>query len=117
MTSAKPPADPRVFHITHVENLPSIVRSGMLLSHAAVIAGGVATTTIGYGHIKARRRGRPVPIGAGGCLGDYVPFYFCSRSVMLYVIHKGNSPNLGYAGGQRPIVHLVSTARTLESTG
>lgn len=39
-------------------------------------------------------------------VGDYVPFSFCPRSVMLYVIHKANHPELTYRGGQEPIVHL-----------
>lgn len=34
-----------------------------------------------------------------------MPFYFCPRSVMLYVIHK-NPQYLPYAGGQDPIIHL-----------
>jgi ssDNA thymidine ADP-ribosyltransferase, DarT len=39
-------------------------------------------------------------------VGDFVPFYFCPRSLMLYVISKANHPQLAYRGGQRPIVHL-----------
>ena len=39
-------------------------------------------------------------------VGDYVPFYFCPRSVMLYVIHMANHRELAYRGGQGPIVHL-----------
>ena len=39
-------------------------------------------------------------------VGEYVPFYFCPRSIMLYILHKGNHPELDYEGGQRPIVHL-----------
>ena len=39
-------------------------------------------------------------------VGNCVPFYFCPRSVMLYVLHMGNLPDLGYRGGQEPIVHL-----------
>lgn len=35
-----------------------------------------------------------------------VPFYFCPRSIMLYVIHRANHPDLAYRGGQGPIVHL-----------
>ena len=35
-----------------------------------------------------------------------MPFYFCPRSIMLYVIHMANSPELDYRGGQGPIVHL-----------
>lgn len=42
----------------------------------------------------------------GTFVGEYVPFYFCSRSVMLYLIHMGNSPDITYKGGQAPIVHL-----------
>jgi hypothetical protein len=66
----------------------------------------LACTNIGYTHIKLRRLTRAVDAGAGGTLGDYVPFNFCPRSVMLYVIHKGHRD---YGGGQEHIVHLVST--------
>jgi ssDNA thymidine ADP-ribosyltransferase, DarT len=38
----------------------------------------------------------------GGC----VPFYFCPRSIMLYLIHCANHEELSYRGGQGPIVHL-----------
>jgi len=37
-----------------------------------------------------------------------VPFYFCPRSIMLFVIHCANHPELSYRGGQSPIVHLVA---------
>lgn len=37
---------------------------------------------------------------------DYVPFYFCPRSIMLYVLHRANHAELDYRGGQGPIVHL-----------
>ncbi len=39
-------------------------------------------------------------------VGACVPFYFCPRSVMLYVIWRRNHPQLTYLGGQEPIVHL-----------
>lgn len=38
-------------------------------------------------------------------VGDCVPFYFCPRSVMLFLIHRRNQ-ELAYQGGQEPIVHL-----------
>jgi hypothetical protein len=47
-------------------------------------------------------------------LGDYVPFNFCNRSVMLYVLHRGHA---GYRSGQRPIVHLVSTVKRAIRSG
>ena len=41
-------------------------------------------------------------------VGEYVPFYFCPRSVMLYLISKCN-PELTYQGGHGPIVHLEAS--------
>lgn len=40
-----------------------------------------------------------------------VPFYFCPRSVMLYLIAQANHPELKYHGGQDPIVHLEANLR------
>jgi hypothetical protein len=34
-----------------------------------------------------------------------VPFYFCPRSLMLFVIYRQNHPDLAYRDGQEPIVH------------
>src|SRR5688572_9495836 len=42
----------------------------------------------------------------GTKVGEYAPFYFCPRSIMLFILHKGNHPDLNYAEGQGPIVHL-----------
>ena len=42
----------------------------------------------------------------GDHVGDYVPFYFCSRSVMLYLLHMGNHPGLTYKEGQGSMIHL-----------
>ncbi|MBN8965438.1 MAG: DUF4433 domain-containing protein [Rhizobiales bacterium] len=56
--------------------------------------------------IKQRRLQLPVPCHVGTTVGQYVPFYFCSRSIMLYVIHCANHAELAYRGGQGPIIHL-----------
>ena len=58
------------------------------------------------GSIKKRRLSLPVDCHPGDHVGNYVPFYFCPRSIMLYVIHCANHPELMYRGGQGPIVHL-----------
>jgi hypothetical protein len=39
-------------------------------------------------------------------VGDYACFYFCPRSIMLYLFHMKNHPELQYFGGQEPILHL-----------
>lgn len=103
------PPNPSIFHITHVGNLPSIIAHGCLWSDGQRIARALAPTNIGYSHIKARRLNRPVRVGNGGNLGDYVPFNFCPRSVMLFVVSRGHQD---YGGGQDEIVHLVSSVDT-----
>ncbi len=52
----------------------------------------------------------------GTKVGEYVPFYFCPRSVMLYILYMGNHPELGYRGGQAPIVHLSASRYATPTT-
>lgn len=101
-----PPTKPCIYHITHVSNLPAIITAGGLLSDAAILERGGPAATIGMGTIKQRRLSLPVSCHPGLNVGDCVPFYFCPRSIMLYVIHCANNPELTYRGGQGPIVHL-----------
>lgn len=100
------PARPKIYHITHVDNLPSIVADGCLVSDATMIARGGPSMTIGMSGIKRRRLSLPVRCHSGDCVGDYVPFYFCPRSVMLYLIYRGNHPELSYTDGQGSVLHL-----------
>lgn len=65
---------------------------------------------IGYSHIKQRRLLRPVNVAAGGMIGQYVPFNFSPRSVMLYVIHRGHAD---FQGGQDCVLHLISDTETI----
>lgn len=103
------PAHPKLYHITHVDNLAAIVTEGCLVSDAAMIARGGPAQAIGMSAIKRRRvEELAVSCHPGTRVGDYVPFNFCPRSVMLYVIHCANHPELTYRGGQGPIVHLES---------
>ena len=102
----RPPNRPMIYHITHVENLATILAHGELLSDAKMTASQGAAVTIGMTTIKDRRLALPVECNPGDKVGDYVPFYFCPRSIMLYVIHRANHPGLSYRGGQQPIIHL-----------
>ena len=79
-----------VSHITHIDNLASILQHECLWSDAKRIELGLVNQNIGYSHIKDRRLVRPVNVAAKGTIGQYVPFNFCPRSVMLFVIHKGH---------------------------
>ena len=101
-----PLAHPKIYHIVHVDRLASIVADGFLWSDAALQRRAPPGTTIGMNTIKQRRLTNPVKCRPGLNVGDCVPFYFCPRSVMLYLIHMTNHPELTYRGGQGPIVHL-----------
>jgi hypothetical protein len=96
-----------IYHITHIDNLPGIISAGGLLSDARRRRGDFDCTNIGHMHIKDRRMNRQVPVAAKGVLGDYVPFNFCPRSVMLCAIYYKNVAE--YTGDQLSIVHLIST--------
>jgi hypothetical protein len=101
------PAAPKIYQITHVDNLASIVKAGRLWSDAKRIAKGFNCALVGMSEIKRRRvEELPVPCHPGTMVGQYVPFFFCPRSIMLYILHKGNHPDLRYREGQRSIVHL-----------
>lgn len=95
-----------IYHITDVDNLPGILASGGLRSDVAMAQHNPAV--IGYGHIKERRMTQiRVDCCGGRFVGEFVPFYFCPRSPMLYTVNLGNTGRT--PGCQRTIVHLVST--------
>lgn len=102
-----PPAEPKIYHIVHVDRLPSIIADGVLWCDAEIERRVAPGTTIGMNSIKQRRLTQlhlcsHPDLLVGGC----VPFYLCPRSVMLYLIHMANHAELAYRGGQGSIVHL-----------
>ena len=105
------PENPKIFHIVHFDRLPSIIAAGGLLCDAKIVELGDTGTTIGMSNIKERRLGLKLTSHSTLNVGDCVPFYFCPRSVMLYVIYMANHPELCYRGGQGPIVHLEADLR------
>jgi hypothetical protein len=99
------PEQTLIYHITDVENLPGILSEGGLGSDAVMVEKNPAV--IGYGHIKERRLKQiRVACCGGRFVGEFVPFYFCPRSPMLYTTNKGATGRR--AGCQGTIVHLVS---------
>ena len=101
------PVQPKLYHILHVDRLASVLADDCLWSDAQVQLRGLPGTTIGMSSIKQRRLAQNFLASHPALkVGDCVPFYFCPRSVMLYLIHQANHPELTYRGGQGPIVHL-----------
>ncbi|CAN5910689.1 DUF4433 domain-containing protein [soil metagenome] len=104
-----PPARPQIYHITHGRNLAGIIADGCLWSDAEMIARGGPGAVIGISKIKKRRLDElAVSCHPGTKVGEFVPFNFCPRSVMLHILHRANHPDLTYREGQRPILHLVA---------
>lgn len=110
-----PPKPTRIYHITHVDNLASILSDDGLLSDTEMLARGGPQVAIGMSEIKKNRMRFPVKCHRGDTVGEYVPFYFCPRSIMLYLLYMANHPGLTYRGGQDPIIHLqVDVERAAE---
>ena len=101
------PTQPKIYHITHLRNLAQIVATGGLWSDAQRVERGLNCKIVGMSAIKRRRLEElVVSCHPTTKVGQYVPFYFCPRSIMLYMLHQGNHPDLDYREGQQPIVHL-----------
>ena len=117
-----PPAAPKIYHIVHVDRLPSIVAAGSLWCDAEIAQRSDANddigTTIGMNSIKQRRLNENgLNSHPGLYVGQCVPFYFCPRSIMLYMIHRADHAELSYRGGQGPVLHLRSRSEGSCSLG
>jgi ssDNA thymidine ADP-ribosyltransferase, DarT len=107
------PANPKICHIVHWDKLASMAADGWLWSDASLATQPAVGTMIGMSSIKARRMNElRLSSHPDLFVGQCVPFYFCPRSVMLYLIHKQNA-ELAHQGGQEPIVHLVADMRAV----
>ena len=105
------PRNPKIYHIVHIDRLRSIIEDGFLWCDAKISQNQQPGTTIGMSAIKKRRLELALSSHPDLCVGGCVPFYFCPRSVMLYMIYRANYPGLPYYGGQEPIIHLEADLR------
>lgn len=106
------PDDALVYRITHVDNAPWMLQNGLHCRSSA--SQDPNFRTIGLPDLIQRRTNRAVPIPPSGTLSDYVPFYFTSRSPMLYNIKTGyNVP----AVPMSEIVVVVASLRRLDADG
>jgi hypothetical protein len=97
----------QIYHIVHADRLPSILQYKGLFCDAQIANIQSSGTTIGLNNIKQRRLTLPLDSYPNLYVGSCVPFYFCPRSIMLYLIHMRNK-ELTYQGGQGQIIHLVA---------
>lgn len=75
------------YRITHIQNLPLILQNGIVgKNHAAA---SKTFIEIGNPEIIDVRSTTTVNIKGYGMIGDYVPFYFTPKSIMLFNIITG----------------------------
>ena len=104
----QPPLEPKIYHIVHIDRLPSILAMGGLVSDVKALQMNLPGTSIGDSGIKEWRRRKTLRIYSDLTVGDCVPFYFCPRSVLLLSNHSRRRPKVENRDGQEPIVHLES---------
>lgn len=107
------PREPKIYHIAHIDRLHSIIADAYLWCDAQVVRRSLPGTMIGMNDIKKRRLEELTLASHPGLyVAECVPFYFCARSVMLYLIYQKNHPGLSYHGGQASIIHLEADLRS-----
>ena len=77
-----------LYRITHIDNLPHILRHGLVCANHP--DANPEFRNIGNIQLIHDRKKITTPDPPGGHIGDYIPFYLCTRSPMLYQIAKGN---------------------------
>lgn len=115
----KVPAQPKIYHIVHIDRLPSILQEGYLLSDTEVRKRGIGGTTIGSLEMKNARQRKRLTTYTDLTVGDCVPFNLCPRSVLLYVNalaasgrYEGPAPPANQDGQDR-ILHIVANMLTV----
>lgn len=104
-----------LFHFTHLDNLPTVLDVGALLSDSAVCAGELLQHEAADPAIKQRRRTYQVTCGLRGVVADYVPFYFAARSPMMYKLWMGGVPS--FTGDHRELVYFVTDVGSVLEAG
>jgi hypothetical protein len=76
-----------IFRITHVNNMPWILRNGIHCKNSSVRDPNFVN--IGNAELIVKRNARRMPFDYTRTLSDYIPFYFTPKSPMMYNIRTG----------------------------
>ena len=99
----------RIFRLTHYKNLPFILGNGIHCANSKVK--DPAFVSIGAKRLIESRAITPVNLMPGKVLNDFVPFYFCPKSPMLYVLSRRGVE--GVECVQEDLVYLVSSVERI----
>lgn len=94
-----------LFRITHIDNIPHILRHGLVTRFSP----DANKNFVGIGDISLIevRDDLEAPVPPGGKLSEYIPFYFGPRSPMLLQIATGFDGVQKYP--QEEIVYIISS--------
>lgn len=99
-----------IFHSTHAANFASLLAAGGILCRNKIDA---TYKSCAFESVQAQRENFCVPVSRGGTIHDYVPFYFNSRSPMLYTIKCGNVANVK----MQDLIFLQSSVQIVADSG
>jgi len=103
------PVPTPIYRLVHIENLEILLTGGGLHAPNFVPAENLQYHPIHNAEIQEARHNWKIPIGPGGVMHDYIPFYFGYRPPMLLLLKTNRVQN--YSEGQDPIIYLVSSVQ------
>lgn len=109
------PSPTPILRFTHVDNLDTIIQRGGLHAPNHVPSDGLNYRFCHSAEVQGARANIAIPMGPGGTIHDYVPFYFGYLSPMMLNLKTGRVE--GYSEGQDPLIYLVSSAQAVETAG
>jgi hypothetical protein len=117
-TIAEAPVDPktlRIYHVTHVDNLASILGEGAILADGA---GAKPVVDVSAPDARAYRRAAAVA-GADAVVADYVPFLLSTDAHVWNAVRTGTpDPRLNPAAVQRqPADHVILVGSVAGAVG
>ncbi len=107
------PGKALIWRIVHRDNIPWILDNGLHCGNSA--SQNADWVNIGNPELIGKRAGHIVPVGKGGSLQDYVPFYFTPFSPMMMNIRSGRGGLK--ARDNEELVILVSSLHTVAERG
>ncbi len=102
-----------IYHFSHINNLASIIEANGILCKNVLIDKENGYTNSANEDVQDKRKGHKVTVANEGTLHDYVPFYFATRTPMLYTVHQGNISGVN----MKDVVFFKSNAQEVKGSG
>ena len=99
-----------LYRMIHIENIPHVLQYG--ITHRNSPSANLNFVPIGDNSLINRRNTHI--LNNGTVLGDYIPFYFGTRSPMLYVIQRGFN-GVNRTNPENIIYWVTSIANVIDS--